>query len=110
MSGKKLITESDVLAMMRGEVIRLDSRTIITPAALDTAHRRGVLVTRGEEGTGSSSSSSCTGGSQECLWHSVLATDGTYVVRVAGGRATIDQLTDRGPVRFGAETVEEHHA
>lgn len=105
MVGKHLVTEGDVLALERGTVLRIDSRTIATPAALDAAHGRGIRVVYGDaEGGGCSSGE----GDQECLWHRLLATDGTYVVRISAGRATIDQLTDRGPVRFGTDSAEDH--
>ena len=107
MVGKKLITEGDVLAMARGEVLRLDSGTIATPAALDAAYLRGIRVVRGEGGSCSSSSAS-TGTKQECLWHGMLATDGTYVVQVVDGRATVSRITDQGPVLYGTDSVEEH--
>ena len=106
MGGKKLITEGDVLAMARGEVLRLDQGTIATPSALDAAHLRGIRIVRGERGSCSSPSAS-TGSSQDCLWHGMLATAGTYVVQVAGGRATVSRITDQGPVLYGTESVEE---
>ena len=74
MSSKRLITESDVLAMPKGGALRLDGRTLATPAALDAAHARGMRVVYAEEAGDGSCGERPAGG--ECLWHRVLASEG----------------------------------
>ncbi len=103
MGGKKLITESDVRALGRGEKLRLDSETIATPSALDAAFQLGIHIVRGAGGECASSN-----GARECLWHNMLETEGTYVVEVRGGRATVSRLGPDGPVSFGHDSIEEH--
>lgn len=105
---KRLITEADVRAMGAGEVLRVDGRTIVTPAALDAAHARGLRVVRGEACGGAAAPPARTAG-EECLWHSMLATEGTFVVEVRGGRAIVHQLEEQGPVLFGTDSQAEHH-
>ncbi len=105
MSGKKLITESDVRAMGQGGVLRLDAATIATPSALDAAFALGIRVLHGEGGSCASKRGAKEG---ECKWHAMLATDGTYIVEIKGGRAVISRLTPEGPVSFGTDTIENH--
>jgi len=106
MSGKRLISEADVLAMAAGEELSLDRGTIATPSALDAAFRKGIRVRRTDGH--SARTASGRGSSRECLWHRMMSTDGTFVVQVVNGRATVSQLTDAGPVSFGTDSVEEH--
>ena len=108
MGEKQLITEGDVRAMARGEVLRIDSRTIATPAALDAAHARGLRIVWGDAAAGCGSSAAEAEGKRECLWHGMLASDGTYVVQIVNGRATVNRLTAQGPVLHGTDSVEEH--
>lgn len=104
MAGKRLICEQDVLAMESGGVLRLDSGSIITPSALDCAHARGIRVQR-EKGAAPREGA----GKKECLWHSMLENDGTYVVQIVQGQATVTKLTDRGPLPYGTDSAQEHH-
>ncbi len=102
---RRLICEADVLAMAPGEVLRLDSGTIVTPAALDAAHVRGVRVVReGERASGAT-----RGTKKPCLWHRILETDGSYVVQVVNGRASVTRLEPGGPTPFGTDSVQEHN-
>jgi hypothetical protein len=116
---KKLITEACVRAMPDGGVLHVGGSVIATPAALDLAHDKGVRVawgTGGANGTGVASGTGAastaapqTGsGMRECLWHAMLASDGTYVVRVVNGQAVVDRLEDSGPMRFGTDSKETH--
>jgi hypothetical protein len=107
MASKRLITESDVLAMPRGSALRLDGRTLATPAALDAAHARGMRVIYADEAKADSCGERPTGG--DCLWHRVLASEGTFVVQVHNGRATVSRITAEGPVLFGTDSEAEHH-
>ncbi len=107
MASKRLITESDVLAMPRGSALRLDGRTLATPAALDAAHARGMRVIYADEAKADSCGERPTGG--DCLWHRVLASEGTFVVQVHNGRATVSRITAEGPVLFGTDAEAEHH-
>ena len=38
----------------------------------------------------------------------MLASDGTYVVRVVNGQAIVDRLEGSGPTRFGTDSKEAH--
>lgn len=93
--------------MSKGESLYLDGRTIITPAALDAAYGRGIRVVRGA----SESNSDCgaSGSKKPCLWHRILENDGTYVVQVVNGRATVSQLNPSGAVTFGTDSATEHN-
>ena len=102
--GKRLICEQDVLAMRPGEVLRIDGGTIATPSALDAAFRRGIRVVDGDEGAGAR-----VAGKRPCLWHEMLENDGSYVVQVVNGRATVSLLGEAGPVAFGTDSVQEHN-
>ncbi len=106
MAVERLICEADVLAMGAGEVLHLDSRTVATPSALDAAHQRGIRVLRGKAGGCATASGRKK---KPCLWHKVLENDGTYVVQIIDGHATVSRLTDSGPVAFGTDSVQEHN-
>jgi len=108
MAGKQLITEEDVRKMAPGGVLRLDSGTIATPAALDAAFARGIRVQRGAAAATVGCSSKPSTKSRECLWHGMLESDGTYVVQVVNGKARVSLLTDAGPVPFGTDSAQEH--
>lgn len=101
---KRLICEADVLAMGPGEVLHLDAGTVVTPSALDAAHLRGIRVVRG----GESASGRSPGTKKPCLWHRMLETDGTYVVQIIEGRATVTRIEPTGPTPFGTDSVQEH--
>ncbi len=114
MAGKRLVTEEDVRRMAPGGVLRLDSGTIATPSALDAAHERGIRVQRGgapaPAATAGPSKAACDAPRRECLWHAMLEQDGTYVVQVVNGRAQVTRLENTGPVPFGTDSVQDHHA
>ncbi len=95
MPGKDLWDEARVRKLPDGAEIVLGPGAIATPAALDLAFARGIAVRRGG-GTGSA-----TPASGDALWRKILATDGTYVVEVRGGRPRIARMTDGGPVPVG---------
>ncbi len=106
MASKRLITESDVRALARGAELVLTPDTIVTPAALDLAFERGVRLVRANaasaSGAGACSCGGSCGGSSSngCAWGRLLASDGTYVVVVKNGVASLSKLTDQGPVPF----------
>lgn len=95
-SGKKLVTEADVRRMASGtrELI-LGADRIATPAALDLAFTRGMKVVYAEAGSSSPLPSD--------LWTRMKSQDGTYVVQVENGRATVSRLGQAGPEPFGGE-------
>ncbi|QDV06517.1 hypothetical protein Poly30_20270 [Planctomycetes bacterium Poly30] len=98
-SKKQLITEADVRRMAPGvrELILGDQR-IATPAALDLAFARGMKVVYGEvDGSGPS------GPIPSDLWQRMKSQDGTYVVQIESGRATVSRLGAGGPELFGSE-------
>jgi len=98
MPGKDLVTESCVRKLAPGSVLRLTSERIATPAALDLAFQRGIRVVHADE---PESSQAPPRGSD--LWQKMRADDGTYVVVVRNGRATVTRLEDGGPRPFGEE-------
>ena len=53
-------------------------------------------------------SSAAAGAKKPCLWHRMLENDGTYVVQVVDGRATVSRLETTGPQPFGTDSVQEH--
>ena len=98
-SNKQLVTEADVRRMAPGvrELVLGDHR-IATPAALDLAFARGMKVVYGEvdaKGT--------TGPIPSDLWQRIKSQDGTYVVQIESGRATVSRLGVNGPELFGSE-------
>lgn len=95
MAGKRLYTEADVRALPRGSELVLGREAIATPAALDAAFERGVRVVFGA-GAQSAQRSAAPDALQR-----LLATPGTYVLQVAGGRARVTRLDPSGPVPFG---------
>ncbi len=109
MANKQLITEADVGELPRGGVLRIDGRMLVTPAALDAAHARGMRVVYEEASGSGRCSNSAKPKKAPCLWHSVLASEGTFVVQVKNGHATVSQITDAGPVLFGTDSEAEHH-
>jgi hypothetical protein len=100
MSGKRLVTESDVRALARGAELVVPPDTLVTPAAADLAFERAIrIVRRKAEATGGGCS--CGGSCGKCgAWGKLLASDGTYVVVVKNGVASIARLTEQGPVPF----------
>lgn len=89
MANKRLVTEADVLALAPGSELVLDGPTIVTPAALDAAHRRGLRLRR----TGEAAPARAVPAGLERL----LAQDGTYVVVVRAGRMSVTHLSENGP-------------
>ncbi|MEW6071957.1 MAG: hypothetical protein AB1726_05080 [Planctomycetota bacterium] len=104
MATKDLYTEADVRALAAGSELVLGERAIATPAALDLAHARGIRV-RWADGTVTPGAARAE---HDCLWHRILAADGSYVVEVAGGRARVTRLTEAGPAAFGTDCLEAH--
>lgn len=103
MSGRRLVTESDVRALARGAELVVPPDTILTPAAIDLAFERGVRIVRSKSDASRSGGCACggaCGGGKPCAWSKLLASDGTYVVVVKNGVASIARLTEQGPVPF----------
>lgn len=100
MPGKELVTESCVRRMAPGDELVLGAGRIATPAALDLAFQRGIRVRR--EGEASSTSGAC--GKRTCLWSRVKERDGTYVVTVRGGRATVVRVDGPTPEPIGEDS------
>ena len=95
-NGKELVTEADVRRMAPGaRELVLGAGRIATPAALDLAFSRGMRVVYSEERDAHAAVSG--------LWQKMKATDGTYVVRVEGGRAVVTRIGPDGPEPFGSE-------
>jgi len=93
MPGKELVTETCVRQMAPGSELVLGPTRIATPAALDLAFQRGIRVLRGAERVAE----------QGGLWSELKAADGTYVVTVRGGRATVVRVDGASPVTIGEE-------
>ncbi|MCI0587646.1 MAG: hypothetical protein L0323_12460 [Planctomycetes bacterium] len=97
---KRLVTERDVRAWIGREPIRVDEETLITPGALDLAHERGIPVVYAG-GRASPFSPEVVPGapvadpSPEEPLRLPLA-DGTYLVRIEGGRRTVYRVTASG--------------
>lgn len=98
MANKKLITESDVRAMARGAELVLGKDVIATPAALDAAFERGMRIVM-QQGRVQVDGDVAQSG----LWSRMHQANGTFVVEIKNGRATVTRLTDQGPVLFGSE-------
>ena len=98
-SKKQLVTEADVRRMAPGvrELVLGDHR-IATPAALDLAFTRGMKVVYGEVQDGSAH-----GPLPSDLWARMKSQDGSYVVQIENGRATVSRLGSNGPELFGSE-------
>jgi hypothetical protein len=97
---KRLITESDVRALARGGELVLSKDVIATPAALDAAFERGMRIVRVEK---SAEAAPAAVAPASNLWQRMHQGEGTYVVQVKNGRATVSRITDQGPILFGAE-------
>ncbi len=100
MPGKELVTESCVRQMTAGTELLLGPNRIATPAALDLAFQRGIRVRRGEDPAGEHGDCGCD---KTCLWSRIKAEEGTYVVTVSGGHATVVRVDSEGPRTFGQE-------
>lgn len=97
MAQKRLYTEADVAALGRGAVLVLGKQALATPAALDMAFRRGVIVRYGEGDDAARAPGAATG-----VFERMLASDGTYVVTVQQGNAVVARLEAGVPVVFGS--------
>lgn len=93
MAARRLYTEADVRALPRGAELVLGKAALATPAALDLAFERGLRVVWGDGNATSPAASDALA--------RLLGSDGTYVLVVRSGRATVSRLTDAGPVPFG---------
>ncbi len=92
---RQLYTEANVRDMPCGSELVLGTDDLATPSALDTAFARGIRVCRAE-GAGAAA------GSAPGPWERMLARDGTYVVEVRRGHATLHRLTPEGPIALAA--------
>ena len=97
MANKRLYTESDVAALPRGAVLSLGKEALATPAALDMAYLRGVQVNYAD---GKSVEGRAT--SHDDALSKMLAQDGTYIVTVNKGGATIARLEGGVATAFGS--------
>ena len=104
MTSPELYTEADVRSLPKGGELVLGAGVIATPAALDLAFERGIRV-RWADGSRSPGS---THEKHDCLWHRILAADGSYFVKVTDGRARVYRLGDDGPESIGTDTLEAH--
>ncbi|MBI5431552.1 MAG: hypothetical protein HZA52_01845 [Planctomycetes bacterium] len=100
MAQKRLIVESEVHALARGSELVISKDVIITPAALDAAFARQIRVVRIDKSPDSAPS---VVAAPTNLWQRMHQGEGTYVVQVKNGRATVSRLTDQGPIHFGSE-------
>ncbi len=108
---RALYTEADFRALPEGATVHVGDHDLVTPAALDVAHERGLRLVRGGAPGGTPCGAGAGGSAKkrDCLWHKVLATPGKYLVEVsAGGDAAVWQLGDHGPVAFGRDNLENH--
>jgi len=102
---RALYTEADFRALPEGSTVHVGDHDLVTPAALDVAHERGLRLVRGAGPTAVAAG----GKKRDCLWHKVLATPGKFLVEVsASGDAAVWQLGDHGPVAFGRDNLENH--
>jgi len=95
-AGRNLFDEARVRALPDGGELVLGPGDVATPAALDRAFAKGIRVRWKAERAAPAASPPAAGGPGG-LWNRMLAEDGTYVVSVRGGRATVHRLTDAGP-------------
>ena len=95
--GKRLITEADVRALPAGAELVLTPDVIATPSALDLAFERRLAVVQRDGRPAPARAGAALPGALARM----LAQDGTYVVEVRAGRATLTRLTAGGPVAFG---------
>ena len=101
---KRLLTERDVRAWIGREPIRVDEETLITPAALDLAHERGIPVVYAGARASTVAPETVPGAPHAAPSPETpsggevrLPTgEGTYLVRVEGGRRTVYRVTARG--------------
>jgi hypothetical protein len=95
---KKLYTEETIRGLAPGGELVLGSDAIATPAALDAAYMRGIRVRFADGGSTPSAK-----GEHDCPWQRMLASDGTYVVEIKAGSASVTKLEPSGPVAFASQ-------
>ncbi|MDF1798075.1 MAG: hypothetical protein P1V81_02785 [Planctomycetota bacterium] len=100
---KALYTEADLRALAPGSVVRLGPGDLVTPAAMDVVHERGLRLDRGQS-LGAPGHAT----KRDCLWHKMLAEPGKYLVEVRGGEAVVWLLDEQGPVAYGRDRLENH--
>jgi hypothetical protein len=98
MAKKRLITESCVRDLKAGAELLIGPEDLATPSALDLAFERRIRVRWGAEAP------RATPASPDPLWSKILASDGTYVVEVKAGRASVTRLGEGGPLAVRAES------
>jgi hypothetical protein len=92
--GRNLFDEARVRGLPDGGELVLGPGDVATPSALDRAFAKGIRVRwRGERAAAAAAAPPAAPG----LFGRMLAEDGTYVVTVRAGRATVHRLTDAGP-------------
>ena len=99
MAKKRLITESCVRDLKPGVELVIGPEDLATPSALDLAFEKRIRVRYGDGSTSATFS-----GVSDPLWNKLLASDGTYVVEVKAGRASVTRLGDGGPVAVRVES------
>jgi hypothetical protein len=101
---KRLVTERDIRAWIGREPIRVDEETLITPGAVDLAHERGIPVVYCGGRSSPFAPDVVPGAPQPDSTPSVPsgtevripAGDGTFLVRIEGGRRTVYRVTASG--------------
>jgi hypothetical protein len=93
----RLFTEACVRALAPGSELVLAPGDVVTPAALDRAFERRIRVLRPGEGGAAPARAASGAGGAPALWARMLAHDGSYVVEVRGGRASVFRLGPDGP-------------
>lgn len=95
MSERRLYTEDSVRALRPGTELVLGRDALATPAALDLAYARGIIV-RWEDGSTSPAAGSPASAATHGL-ERLLEADGDYLVQVQNGRPRLYRLTPDGP-------------
>ena len=90
---KRLYTEACIREMRPGSSLTLGKDALATPAALDLAFMRGVVVHYSD----GSESPALGPKSTPSPLNSLLENDGTYVLEVKAGVPTVHRLTPDGP-------------
>jgi hypothetical protein len=100
---KRMIRETDALALVVGDSLVLDQCTIAAPALLGGALHRGLRTVQpsvsGDRGVGRAK--------KECLWHLAPENDGTYVFQVIEGQASMSLIGSQGSVALRTDSVQE---
>jgi len=94
---KRLITEATIRGLAAGGELVLGRGDLVTPLALDLAFAKGIAVRR-DSGSGTEGATPPPAGAPAArLGAALLAREGTYVVKVAGGRAEVFALEGGAP-------------